>query len=104
VLNGLSSVLGVQKPLSTLVEGAVMEGEVVGHHLLHGCQVDVGVEFCGMTFINEQQWDTLSSMLPIGMMVRVRIHKVRTGSLSWTPGFVTCVVSTSHKDWGVCFL
>jgi hypothetical protein len=64
-----------------------MEGEIAGHHLLHGCLVDVGVEFCGMTYINERQWATISSMIPIGMKVKVRIRKVRN-YISLLPGLL----------------
>ena len=67
----------MQPRLETLSEGQVIEGEVAGLHLLHGCMVDIGNEWHGMAYCTEEQFLELRDTIKLFAKVTVRVHKVR---------------------------
>lgn len=78
----------MQPRLATLREGQVIEGEIAGLHLLHGCMVDIGNEWHGMAFFTEDEWRELRDDLTLFAKVTVRVHKVRGRS-----GWLACLRS-----------
>lgn len=68
-----------QEPLSDLHIGQELEGTIVGLHLLHGCVVDVGIQWDGLVPITAAQWalEPVKQALRLERTVSVRVHQAR---------------------------
>ncbi|GMH40319.1 hypothetical protein BSKO_08223 [Bryopsis sp. KO-2023] len=64
-------------PLSKFEPGQVLEGEIVEIWLHHGARVDIGCEYDGLIFVQEEIWSDLSLQKKLwpGEKVKVKVYK-----------------------------